>query len=106
MSGFRTTSPSTACGIARIHLTDQPTTLVALVRSAFGIGLINTLALTTTSTDGLVTRPIESQTAYRHVALFWHQRRSRDQAVHAFLRAIDEAELPDGVVALQPTAGR
>jgi LysR family hydrogen peroxide-inducible transcriptional activator len=82
------------------YLTDQPTTLVALVRSAFGIGLINTLALTTTSTDGLVTRPIEAPTAHRNVALFWQQRRSRDQAVRAFLRAIDEADLPDGVVAL------
>jgi DNA-binding transcriptional LysR family regulator len=85
------------------YLTDQPATLVALVRSAFGIGLINTLALTTTSTDGLVTRPIESPTAYRHVAVFWNQRRSRDQAVRAFLRAIDEADLPDGVVALRST---
>ena len=85
------------------YLTDQPATLVALVRSAFGVGVINSLALTTTGTDGLVSRPIDSPTASRDVAVFWNQRRSRDQAVRAFLRAIDEADLPVGVVALGPT---
>ncbi|HET6297310.1 MAG TPA: LysR family transcriptional regulator [Kribbella sp.] len=84
------------------YVTDQPATLAALVRSGFGIGVINTLAMTTTSADDLVSRPIESPTAHRDVALFWNPRRSRDQAVRAFLQAIDEADIPDGVVAWLP----
>src|SRR5258707_8791054 len=56
------------------YLTDQPTTLVALVRAAFGVGVISQLALATTNTEGLAVRPIDSPTAFRDVALFWRDR--------------------------------
>lgn len=79
------------------YLTDQPTTLVALVRSAFGIGIINRLALETTSTEGLATRIIDSPTAHREVALFWARRRSDAAVVQAFLDAQQQAPLPPGV---------
>jgi LysR family carnitine catabolism transcriptional activator len=79
------------------YLTDHPTTLLALVRSAFGIGVINQLALHTTSTEGLAVRRIESPTAHREVALFWTRRRSENAAVCAFLRAQEHATLPPGV---------
>jgi sugar lactone lactonase YvrE len=79
------------------YLTDHPTTLVALVRSAFGIGVISQLALYTTSTEGLAVRPIESATAHREVALFWTRRRSGNAAVCAFLHAQEQAPLPPGV---------
>lgn len=79
------------------YLTDQPATLVALVRSAFGIGVINRLALHTTSTEGLTTRTIDSPTAHRNVALFWTRRRADSAAVKAFLDAQEQAPLPPGV---------
>lgn len=83
------------------YLTDQPATLVALVRSAFGIGVINRLALQTTSIEGLVVRTIDSPTAYRDVALFWARRRGESAAVRAFLDAQERAPLPSGVLTAQ-----
>ena len=79
------------------YLTDQPATLVALVRSAFGIGIINRLALQTTSIDGLAVRAIDSPTAHRDVALFWARRRADSAVVRAFLEAQERAPLPSGV---------
>ncbi|GAA2331502.1 LysR family transcriptional regulator [Dactylosporangium salmoneum] len=88
-----------AAGRANIvYLTDQPTTLVALVRAAFGIGVINRLALATTSTEGLTIRTIDSVTAHRHVALFWLRRRADSAVVQAFLDAQERAPLPPGVL--------
>jgi DNA-binding transcriptional LysR family regulator len=79
------------------YLTDQPATLVALVRSAFGIGIVNRLALQTTSVDGLAVRAIDSPTARREVALFWARRRAESAVVKAFLDAQERAPLPPGV---------
>jgi DNA-binding transcriptional LysR family regulator len=85
------------------YLTDQPATLVALVRSAFGVGVINRLALQTTSIDGLAVRPIDSPTAHRDVALFWTRRRADSAVVRAFLDAQERAPMPSGV---EPALGR
>jgi DNA-binding transcriptional LysR family regulator len=79
------------------YLTDQPTTLVALVRSAFGVGVINRLALQTTSTEGLTIAPIDSPTAHREVALHWTRRRAGSAVVKAFLDAQQQVPLPPGV---------
>ncbi|MEU0277736.1 LysR family transcriptional regulator [Streptomyces sp. NPDC088551] len=83
-----------------VYLTDQPTTLVALVRSAFGVGIINRLALRTTSTEGLAIRTIDSPTAFREVALFWARRRADTVGVKAFLDVQGRAKLPPGVQAI------
>jgi LysR family carnitine catabolism transcriptional activator len=92
-----------AAGRANIaYLTDQPATLVALVRAAFGIGVINRLALHTTSTEGLTIRTIDSPTAQRNVALFWLRRRGDSAVVKAFLDAQQRAALPPGVLAIAP----
>ena len=80
-----------------VYLTDQPATLVALVRSAFGVGVINRLALATTSTEGLAVRTIDSPTAHRTVALFWTRRRADTAVVKAFVDAQELAALPPGV---------
>lgn len=89
-----------AAGRANIaYLTDQPATLVALVRAAFGIGVINRLALQTTSTEGLTIRTIDSPTAHRNVALFWLRRRADSAVVKAFLDAQERAPLPPSVLA-------
>jgi LysR family transcriptional regulator, carnitine catabolism transcriptional activator len=82
------------------YLTDQPTTLVALVRSAFGIGIINRLALQTTRTEGLAIRTIDSPAAYREVALHWTRRRADTAVVKAFLDAQQWASLPPDVAAI------
>ena len=81
------------------YLTDQPATLVALVRAAFGIGVINRLALEITSTEGLVVRAISSPTAHREVALYWTRRRANTAVVKAFLDAQKRTPLPPGVQA-------
>jgi DNA-binding transcriptional LysR family regulator len=92
-----------AAGRANIaYLTDQPATLVALVRAAFGIGVINRLALHTTSTEGLTIRTIDSPTAQRNVALFWLRRRGDSAVVRAFLDAQQRATLPPGVLPIEP----
>ena len=79
------------------YLTDQPTTLVAMVRSAFGVGVINRLALQATSTEGLTIRTIDSPTAHREVALHWTRRRAGSAVVKAFLEAQQQVPLPPDV---------
>src|SRR4029079_7303060 len=64
-----------------VYLTDQPSTLVALVRAAIGIGVISQLALSTTTTDGIAVREIDSPTAFRDVALFWNDQSNRNPSL-------------------------
>jgi len=80
-----------------VYLTDQPTTLVALVRAAFGVGVISQLALATTTTDGLAVRPIDSPTAFREVALFWNEQRNTNPCLTAFIDAVTGAAPPPEV---------
>jgi DNA-binding transcriptional LysR family regulator len=94
---LRNTLGEAACRADIAYLTDQPTTLVALVRSAFGVGVINRLALQTTSTEGLTIRTIDSPTAYRVVALHWTRRRADTAGVTSFLDAQRQAPLPSDV---------
>jgi DNA-binding transcriptional LysR family regulator len=77
------------------YLTDQPSTLVSLVRAAFGIGVISQLALATTTTDGIAVREIESPTAFRDVALFWNDQSSRNPSLDVFVDAVVRANPPE-----------
>jgi DNA-binding transcriptional LysR family regulator len=79
------------------YLTDQPTTLVALVRAAFGVGVISQLALATTKTEGLAVRPIDSPTAFRDVALFWDERDTSASKLAPFIEAVTSADPPPDV---------
>ena len=88
------------------YLTDQPATLVALVRSAFGVGVINRLALQTTSTEGLTIRTIDSPSAHREVALHWTRRRADSAVVKAFLDAQQQVPLPVGVQPIRDQSTR
>jgi DNA-binding transcriptional LysR family regulator len=83
-----------ADGLNIVYLTDQPATLVALVRAAFGIGVISQLALATTPTDGIAVRPVDSPTAFRNVALFWSDQGSRNPSLAAFVEAVTRADPP------------
>jgi DNA-binding transcriptional LysR family regulator len=80
-----------------VYLTDQPTTLVALVRAAFGVGVISQLALATTNTEGLAVRPIDSPTAFRDVALFWRDRDAIASQLASFIEAVTCADPPANV---------
>jgi DNA-binding transcriptional LysR family regulator len=77
------------------YLTDQPSTLVSLVRAAFGIGVISQLALATTTSDGIAVREIESPTAFRDVALFWNDQSSRNPSLDVFVDAVVRASPPE-----------
>jgi DNA-binding transcriptional LysR family regulator len=77
------------------YLTDQPSTLVSLVRAAFGIGVISQLALATTTTDGITVREIDSPTAFRDVALFWNDQSSRHPSLDVFVDAVVSADPPE-----------
>jgi LysR family transcriptional regulator, carnitine catabolism transcriptional activator len=77
------------------YLTDQPSTLVSLVRAAFGIGVISQLALATTRTEGIAVREIDSRTAFRDVALFWNDQSSRNPSLDVFVDAVVRADPPE-----------
>jgi DNA-binding transcriptional LysR family regulator len=81
------------------YLSDQPATVVALVRGAFGVGVISQLALVTVSLEGLAARPIESPTAFRDVGILWSEGRENEAAVQAFLECVGKATVPHGVLA-------
>jgi len=85
-----------------VYLTDQPSTLVSLVRAAFGIGVISRLALATTTTDGIAIREIESPTAFREVALFWNDQGNRNPSLAAFVDAVVHADPPEIARRLEP----
>ena len=70
------------------------------MRAAFGIGVISQLALSTTSIEGLVVRRIESETAFRDVAVFWDDRQTGDPVLGAFLAAMRTAAVPEGVAGI------
>ncbi len=76
------------------YLTDQPSTLVSLVRAAFGVGVISQLALATTTTDGIAVREIDSPTAFRDVALFWNDQSSKNPSLDVFVDAVTAADPP------------
>ncbi len=84
-------------GLVIAYLTDQPATLVALVRAAFGIGVISQLALSTTSTEGLAVKRIDSPTAFRDVAVFWNERSEAKSSFDAFMKAVACTPPPAGV---------
>jgi LysR family carnitine catabolism transcriptional activator len=86
-------------GAELVRLTDQPATLLALVRSGFGVGIINRSGLETMSTQHLAIRTVVSPTAHRNIAVFWQRSRSDRAVVRALLEAQAAAALPAGVLA-------
>ena len=64
--------------------TNQPQTLVSLVRHGLGLGVTNALAMTTANTDGVVLVPLADAFCERSVALWW-------RADHTGSAAVDTA---------------
>ncbi len=75
-----------------VHRTNQPQTLVALVRRGLGVGVTNSLAMTTSNLDGVRLVPIADPHCHRDVALWWRT----DQQCSPVTTAVKElvAELP------------
>jgi DNA-binding transcriptional LysR family regulator len=81
-----------------VHCSDQPQTLVELVRSGLGLGLTNELALRIAHTDGVHLREVADPHMLRHVGVFWSGQRQPSRATQAMLDLIMRVPLPDGVL--------
>lgn len=80
--------------------TNQPQTLVALVRHGLGIGLTNWLAMATSNLDGVRLVPIIGTSCDREVAIWWRS----DQPVSPARAAVQEVicGLPGPTAAAEP----
>jgi DNA-binding transcriptional LysR family regulator len=68
--------------------TNQPQTLVSLVRHGLGIGVTNSLAMTTANTDGVVLIPLVDARCQRKVALWWRVDQTASMAADAVRSAV------------------
>jgi len=74
--------------------TNQPQTLVSIVRSGLGVGVTNGLAMTTANLHGLRLVPVRDASCQRVVALFWRGDHPASAAVAAVLRVVTSAPAP------------
>jgi DNA-binding transcriptional LysR family regulator len=74
--------------------TNQPQTLVSMVRHGLGCGVTNGLAMTTANIDGVVLVPLADAHCERVVALFWRTDQLRSLAVEAAREAIRVQPMP------------
>lgn len=72
--------------------TNQPQTLISLVRHGLGVGMTNTLAMTTANTDGVVILPVADAHVERIVALWSRTDQPPSRAIDAVQSVI--AALP------------
>ncbi|MFC5834730.1 LysR family transcriptional regulator [Nonomuraea insulae] len=77
-------------------VSQQPTTLAAMVRAGLGIGVVNLLAAAMVRTDGLASRPILDLHRYRDVGVWWHNERPLPRASKAFIDLVVESPIPPG----------
>jgi DNA-binding transcriptional LysR family regulator len=68
--------------------TNQPQTLVALVRHGLGVGVTNSLAMTTANTDGVALIPLADARWARKVALWWRVDQTGSTSVEAVRRTM------------------
>lgn len=80
--------------------TNQPQTLVALVRNGLGIGLTNWLAMATSNLDGVRLLPIIGTSCDREVAIWWRADHPASPARAAVQEVI--SGLPGPTVAAEP----
>lgn len=74
----------------------SPYTLVSMVRSGLGVGVLSELAVRLTGTDGVVVLPLDNPSAVRHTVLAWPRERRNSDAVQRFSEFVQAARLPDG----------
>jgi DNA-binding transcriptional LysR family regulator len=88
------------------HRTNQPQTLIALVRRGLGIGVTNVLAMRVSNLDGVTLVPIDDPECRREVALWWRRDNTdsparqlvRDAIISCTATAVEE--LGDSHIAL------
>jgi DNA-binding transcriptional LysR family regulator len=79
-----------------VFRSNQPQTLVALVRRGLGIGVTNSLAMTTSNLDGVRLVPITDAHCPREVALWWRTDQPRSVAATAMHDMICGLPAPEG----------
>ncbi|MDX6264686.1 MAG: hypothetical protein QOH84_6374, partial [Kribbellaceae bacterium] len=77
-----------------VFRTNQPQTLLALVRQGLGVGVTNALAMTTANLDGVRLVPIHDAGVERQVAVFWHRERPKSSALAAVIDAVQAIPKP------------
>ncbi|UNS95340.1 LysR family transcriptional regulator [Streptomyces tubbatahanensis] len=95
--GFETYKVFRAHGfeVEAVQATNQPQTLVSLVRHHLGVGVTNKLAVFTADTSGVRVRRL-AEGCGRRVAVLWDSNRPLKPAARTLLREICEAPLPPG----------
>ena len=76
LAGFDCTAALSAADLigSVAYRTNQPQTLVSMVRSGLGIGITNHLAVHTSNRDGVRVVPLTGEDCSREVALWWRAR--------------------------------
>ncbi|TMR05664.1 LysR family transcriptional regulator [Actinomadura soli] len=82
-----------------VQATNQPQTLISLVRSGLGIGVINFLAVATADTDGVVARRLDVPCG-RRVAVHWSTTSPLTPPARTLLREIEVSDIPVGTTRL------
>ncbi|MEV8565189.1 LysR family transcriptional regulator [Streptomyces sp. NPDC051322] len=84
-----------------VQATNQPQTLISLVRSGLGIGVTNLLAVSTADTKGLVARKLDVPCG-RRVAVLWSGTNPLTPAARTLLREIESSNVPHDTQRLAP----
>ena len=77
-----------------VFRTNQPQTLLSLVRHGLGTGVTNALAVTTANLSGVRLVPISDSQVERQVALFVHRDRPRTPALDEVITAVHAVPPP------------
>jgi DNA-binding transcriptional LysR family regulator len=78
-----------------VHTTNQPQTVIGLVREGLGVGIMNALAAQVSDTSGVVVRRLEGDCG-RRVAAFWDTSRPLTPAARTLFRHLGTAPIPEG----------
>lgn len=84
-----------------VQATNQPQTLIGLVRHGIGVGVTNSLAVSTADTRGVRVRPLDAPSG-RRVGVHWDSTRALTPAARTLLREILESPVPDGTRRVGP----
>jgi DNA-binding transcriptional LysR family regulator len=82
-----------------VFQTNQPQTLLSLVKHGLGTGVTNALAVATANLDGVRLVPIRDAGVERSVAVFLHRKRPRSPALEKVVDAIRAVPPPTWPVA-------
>ncbi|TDD83845.1 LysR family transcriptional regulator [Actinomadura rubrisoli] len=74
--------------------TNQPQTLISLVRHGLGVGITNALAMTTANTDGVCLVPLAGAGFERVVAVWWRLSEDESPAVEAVRDCLERLSPP------------